>query len=81
VVSVAAVANVGFGKVFAIGDSNIFADEPDSDIPGDYIDVFDNRRLLKKCHKLVTSVFGYCWPNTDYPQGLLHSLSTCLVRK
>jgi len=47
VVPVAAVANVGFGKVIAIGDSNIFADEPDSDIPGDYIDVFDNRRLLR----------------------------------
>ncbi len=47
VVPVAAVANVGFGKVFAIGDSNIFADEPDTDIPGDYIDVFDNRRLLR----------------------------------
>ncbi|WP_367357479.1 hypothetical protein, partial [Mesotoga sp.] len=47
VVPIAAVANVGFGKVFAIGDSNIFADEPDSYIPGDYIDVFDNRRLLR----------------------------------
>ena len=47
VVPIAAVANVGFGKVFAIGDSNIFADEPDSIIPGDYIDVFDNRRLLR----------------------------------
>lgn len=47
VVPVAAVANVGLGKVFAIGDSNIFADEPDTDIPGDYIDVFDNRGLLR----------------------------------
>lgn len=47
VVPVVAAANVGFGKVFAIGDSNIFADEPDSEIPGDYIDVFDNRRLLR----------------------------------
>jgi len=47
VVPVAAAANIGFGKVFAIGDSNIFADDSELYVPGDYIDIFDNRRLLR----------------------------------
>lgn len=47
VVPLVAAANVGFGKVVAVGDINIFGNDTGGDIAGDFIDVYSNRRLLE----------------------------------
>ncbi|HNS68233.1 MAG TPA: hypothetical protein PK411_10705 [Mesotoga infera] len=46
-VPIVAAARVGVGKVFAVGDTNIFGNEPGSYVPGDYIDIFNNKKLLQ----------------------------------
>ena len=46
-VPVVAAARVGVGKVFAVGDTNIFGNEPGSLVSGDYIDILNNKKLLQ----------------------------------
>jgi len=46
VVPLVAAASVGSGKVVAIGDINLFSDDIWGYISGDFIDLFDNRKLL-----------------------------------
>ena len=46
VVPLVAAASVGSGKVVAIGDINLFSDDIWEYISGDFIDLFDNRKLL-----------------------------------
>ncbi|MBN2252669.1 MAG: hypothetical protein JW701_03160 [Kosmotogaceae bacterium] len=46
VVPLIAAASVGSGKVVAIGDINLFSDDIWEYISGDFIDLFDNRKLL-----------------------------------
>ncbi|MBN2219380.1 MAG: hypothetical protein JW697_03790 [Kosmotogaceae bacterium] len=47
VVPLVAAASVGSGKIVAIGDVNIFSDDLWDYISGDFIDIFDNRKLLE----------------------------------
>ncbi len=46
VVPLVAAASVGSGKVLAIGDINLFSDDIEGYNSGDFIDLFDNRKLL-----------------------------------